>query len=102
MTKLVVLLRIAGRSGPQRLGPQRPGPESKTLNCRGALPSLAVAGGHEVEVPAQHRVELAGAPAAIHVAYQRRGLAAVAAHDRVRLLPAGQCVGKRKAELVGG
>jgi hypothetical protein len=79
-------------TGPPMLDPEtrargaRPGPRHElcTLGSQ-----LTLAGGHEVEVTAQHGVELAGAPATIHVANQRRGLAAIAAHDGVRLLSAG-------------
>ena len=44
---------------------------------------------------------LAGAPAAVHVAHQRRGLAAIAAHDGVRLRTAREGLDERGAQLVG-
>ena len=65
---------------------------ARSITTKG--PSLA--GGDQVEVAAQHGVELARAPAAVHVAHQRRGLAAVAAHDRVRLRPATERLGRAR------
>ena len=44
-------------------------------------------GAEQVEIAAQHGIELAAAPAAVAAAHQRRGLAAIAAHDRALRRP---------------
>src|SRR5262249_40563411 len=56
---------------------------TRPQRCR--LPAgSGLAGRDQIEVASQHGIEPAGPPAAVHVAHQRRGRAAVATHDAAR------------------
>src|SRR5262245_29909701 len=52
-------------------------PQRRCRLCTG----LGLAGRDQIKIASQHGIEPAGPPAAVHVAHQRRGRAAVATHD---------------------